>query len=182
PFVPGRTDASQKMTDTTSFANLEPQADGFRNYMGPEAMNPAPEMLVEKADLLTLSAPEMSVLVAGLRVLGANYGNSSHGVLTDRVGTLSNDFFVNLLDMGLEWKKGKEGVYEAVERQSGEVKWTGTTVDLVFGSNSQLRAISEVYASSDASEKFAQDFAAVWAKVMSLDRFDLVAKARIAKK
>ena len=182
PFVPGRTDASQKMTDITSFANLEPQADGFRNYMGPEAMNPAPEMLVDKADLLTLTAPEMSVLLAGLRVLGANHGNSSHGVFTDRVGTLSNDFFVNLLDMGLEWKKGKDGVYEAVDRKSGEVKWTGTTVDLVFGSNSQLRAISEVYASSDASGKFAKDFAAVWAKVMSLDRFDLIAKSRIAKK
>jgi catalase-peroxidase len=181
PFTPGRTDASQKMTDTASFNNLEPSADAFRNYLGPKALEPAPELMVEKADLLTLTAPEMAVLLAGLRVLGANHGDSKHGVLTANEGALTNDFFVNLLDMGLEWKKAKNGVYEAIERKSGKVKWTATSVDLVFGSNSQLRAISEVYASGDAKEKFVRDFAAVWSKVMTLDRFDLEAKARQAK-
>lgn len=173
PFTPGRMDASQAQTDVDSFAVLEPLADGFRNYAG-ECAGFAETMLIDKAQLLTLSAPEMTVLVGGMRVLGTNAGNC-HGVFTAAPGTLSNDFFVNLLDMGVEWKPaaGSPGVYEGSDRQSGKVKWTGTRVDLVFGSNSQLRALAEVYASSDAQEKFVKDFVAAWAKVMNLDRFDL---------
>lgn len=173
PFAPGRMDASQAQTDVDSFAVLEPLADGFRNYAG-ECAGFAETMLIDKAQLLTLSAPEMTVLVGGMRVLGTNAGNC-HGVFTATPGTLSNDFFVNLLDMGTEWKPaaGSPGVYEGRDRQSGKVKWTGTRVDLVFGSNSQLRALAEVYASADAKEKFVKDFVAAWTKVMNLDRFDL---------
>ncbi|MBP4068824.1 catalase/peroxidase HPI [Aeromonas sp. MaB10011B] len=173
PFTPGRMDASQAQTDVDSFAVLEPLADGFRNYAG-ECAGFAETMLIDKAQLLTLSAPEMTVLVGGMRVLGTNAGNC-HGVFTAAPGTLSNDFFVNLLDMGTEWKlaAGSQGVYEGRDRQSGKVKWTGTRVDLVFGSNSQLRALAEVYASADAKEKFVKDFVAAWTKVMNLDRFDL---------
>ncbi|MFM4851870.1 catalase/peroxidase HPI [Aeromonas caviae] len=173
PFTPGRMDASQAQTDVDSFAVLEPLAEGFRNYAG-ECAGFAETMLIDKAQLLTLSAPEMTVLVGGMRVLGTNAGNC-HGVFTAALGTLSNDFFVNLLDMGTEWKPeaGSQGVYEGRDRQSGKVKWTGTRVDLVFGSNSQLRALAEVYASADAKEKFVKDFVAAWTKVMNLDRFDL---------
>ncbi len=173
PFTPGRMDASQAQTDVDSFAVLEPLADGFRNYAG-ECAGFAETMLIDKAQLLTLSAPEMTVVVGGMRVLGTNAGNC-HGVFTAAPGTLSNDFFVNLLDMGTEWKPaaGSQGVYEGRDRQSGKVKWTGTRVDLVFGSNSQLRALAEVYASADAKEKFVKDFVAAWTKVMNLDRFDL---------
>ncbi|MFQ2602987.1 catalase/peroxidase HPI [Aeromonas caviae] len=173
PFNPGRMDASQAQTDVDSFAVLEPLAEGFRNYAG-ECAGFAETMLIDKAQLLTLSAPEMTVLVGGMRVLGTNAGNC-HGVFTATPGTLSNDFFVNLLDMGTEWKPaaGSQGVYEGRDRQSGKVKWTGTRVDLVFGSNSQLRALAEVYASADAKEKFVKDFVAAWTKVMNLDRFDL---------
>lgn len=173
PFTPGRMDASQAQTDVDSFAVLEPLADGFRNYAG-ECAGFAETMLIDKAQLLTLSAPEMTVLVGGMRVLGTNAGNC-HGVFTAAPSTLSNDFFVNLLDMGTEWKPaaGSQGIYEGRDRQSGKVKWTGTRVDLVFGSNSQLRALAEVYASADAKEKFVKDFVAAWTKVMNLDRFDL---------
>ena len=174
PFTPGRMDASEEWTDAESFEPLEPEADGFRNFMKAKYSVPAEQMLVDRAQLLTLSAPEMTVLVGGLRVLGANTGGSTHGVLTDKVGTLSNDFFVNLTDMATEWQKGSEdGTYEGVDRKTGAKKWTGTRVDLVFGSNSQLRALSEVYAQSDAGAKFAKDFVAAWTKVMELDRFDL---------
>ncbi|MDJ0974451.1 MAG: catalase/peroxidase HPI [Planctomycetota bacterium] len=175
PFEPGRTDATAEMTDEASFAVLEPTADGFRNYMDKAHDRPAAELLVDRAHLLGLSAPEMTVLVGGLRVLDANAGGAEHGVFTKRAGTLSTDFFVNLLDMSNEWKKaeGDEHVYESRDRASGEVKWTGTQVDLVFGSNSQLRAIAEVYASSDAGAKFVHDFVKAWTKVMRNDRFDL---------
>ncbi len=174
PFRPGRMDASQDQTDVASFAVLEPLADGFRNFAGPRAKGSPAEMLVDKASLLTLSAPEMTVLVGGLRVLGANTGGSPHGVFTQRPGVLSNDFFVNLLDMGTVWKKSPAdaAVLEGRDRASGAPKWTATVVDLVFGSNSQLRALAEVYASSDAQPKFVRDFAAAWDKVMNLDRFD----------
>jgi catalase-peroxidase len=173
PFTPGRTDASQEQTDVHSFEPLEPFADGFRNYQKAESKVSAEELLVDKAQLLTLTAPEMTVLVGGLRVLGANVGGAKHGVLTARAGQLTNDFFVNLLDMGVEWKpSAAKGVYEGHDRKTGAVKWTGTRVDLVFGSNSQLRAIAEVYASSDSSEKFVADFVAAWTKVMNADRFD----------
>ncbi|MDX7920539.1 catalase/peroxidase HPI [Aeromonas media] len=173
PFTPGRMDASQAQTDVDSFAVLEPLADGFRNYGG-ECAAFAETMLIDKAQLLTLSAPEMTVLVGGMRVLGTNAGNC-HGVFTSAPGTLSNDFFVNLLDMGTEWKPaaGAKGIYEGSDRKTGKVKWTGTRVDLVFGSNSQLRALAEVYASADGKEKFVKDFVAAWTKVMNLDRFDL---------
>lgn len=173
PFTPGRMDASQAQTDVDSFAVLEPLADGFRNYGG-ECAAFAETMLIDKAQLLTLSAPEMTVLVGGMRVLGTNAGNC-HGVFTSAPGTLSNDFFVNLLDMGTEWKPaaGAKGIYEGNDRKTGKVKWTGTRVDLVFGSNSQLRALAEVYASADGKEKFVKDFVAAWTKVMNLDRFDL---------
>ncbi len=180
PFAPGRTDASQSMTDAASFAVLEPKADGFRNYMGEGLDRSAPEMLVDRAHLLTLTAPEMTVLLGGLRVLNANIGQSDLGVFTNRVGTLSNDFFVNLLDMGTVWTKSAdhEDVYEGRNRETGDVTWKGTSVDLVFGSNSELRAIAEVYASSDAKRKFVDDFVAAWVKVMHLDRFDLDDAAR----
>jgi len=174
PFVAGRTDASQELTDVESFAVLEPKADGFRNYGGDNQRRRAEEQLVDRAQLLTLTAPEMTVLVGGLRALNANTDQSAHGVFTNRAGTLTNDFFANLLDPGMEWKASStEGLYEGRDRASGEVKWTGTRVDLIFGSNSQLRAIAEVYACDDAKEKFVRDFVAAWNKVMNLDRFDL---------
>ncbi|MGA0782769.1 MAG: catalase/peroxidase HPI [Ilumatobacteraceae bacterium] len=175
PFAPGRTDASQEMTDTESFAVLEPKADGFRNFIGKGHDRKAEHLLVDRAQLLTLSAPEMAVLVGGLRVLGANSAGSTHGVFTDRVGVLSNDFFTNLLDLNTVWsaKAGGDDEFEGRDRASGEVKWTGTRNDLVFGSNSVLRAISDVYGSSDSGEKFVRDFVKAWDKVMNLDRFDL---------
>jgi len=175
PFTPGRMDASAEQTDAASFEPLEPQADGFRNYQKAQYRIPAEELLVDKAHLLKLSAPEMTVLVGGLRVLGANYGGSKDGVFTARPGQLSNDFFVNLLDMGTVWRPVDEAAqrFEGRDRKSGAVKWTGTRVDLIFGSNSQLRALAEVYAQEDAKEKFVRDFAAAWVKVMELDRFDL---------
>ncbi|KVT69381.1 hydroperoxidase [Burkholderia ubonensis] len=175
PFAPGRTDASQEQTDVDAMAVLEPHADGFRNYMKGKYRVPAEALLVDKAQLLTLTAPEMTVLLGGLRVLGANVGQSAHGVFTDRPEALTNDFFVNLLDMGTEWKpvSADNDVFEGRDRATGKVKWTGTRVDLVFGSHSQLRALAEVYGSADAQEKFVRDFVAVWNKVMNLDRFDL---------
>ncbi|HEX6392821.1 MAG TPA: catalase/peroxidase HPI [Acidimicrobiales bacterium] len=175
PFTPGRTDASQEQTDVESFAVLEPMADGFRNYVRSGEKLPPETLLVDRANLLKLTAPEMTVLVGGMRVLNANYRQSKHGALTGRPESLTNDFFVNLLDMGTEWKTSAstENAYEGTDRASGKVKWTATAVDLVFGSNSQLRAISEVYGSDDAKEKFVQDFVAAWGKVMNLDRFDL---------
>jgi catalase-peroxidase len=175
PFAPGRMDARQEQTDIESFGYLEPFADGFRNYQkAPSPMKPE-ELLVDKAQLLTLSVPEMTVLIGGMRVLDTNYGGSKHGVFTERPETLTNDFFVNLLDMSTEWKTSPEDddVYEGVDRATGELKWTGTRCDLIFGSNSELRALAEVYASDDSSEKFVQDFIAAWDKVMNLDRFDL---------
>jgi catalase-peroxidase len=175
PFAPGRTDATQEWTDIEAFAVLEPTSDGFRNYLRAGDKLPAEHGLVERANLLTLTAPQMTVLVGGMRALSANCGRTAHGVFTDRPETLSNDFFVNLLDMGTEWRPSTtaEGVYDGRDRGTGETKWTATVVDLVFGSNSQLRAISEVYASDDAKEKFVHDFVAAWNKVMNLDRFDL---------
>ncbi len=175
PFTPGRTDASQAQTDAASFAVLEPAADGFRNFVRTGSQAPAAELLVDRANLLTLTAPEMTVLVGGLRVLGANVSGAAHGVFTRRPGVLSNDFFVNLLDMGTAWQKSATApsVLEGRDRRSGALKWTGTTVDLVFGSNSQLRALAEVHASSDAHPAFVQSFVAAWVKVMELDRFEL---------
>jgi catalase-peroxidase len=175
PFTPGRTDASQEQTDVDSFSVLEPTADGFRNHLKTEYTVSAEEMLVDKAQLLTLSAPEMTVLVGGMRALGANVGQSPHGVFTKRPGALTTDFFVNLLDMGTVWAPtvGTPGLFEGRDGATGEVKWTGTRVDLVFGSNSQLRALAEVYACDDAQAAFARDFVAAWTKVMNLDRFDL---------
>ncbi len=175
PFAPGRTDASQEQTDVESFAVLEPTFDGFRNYLRAGEKLPAEELLVERAFMLNLTAPEMAVLVGGMRALNANSGQSTHGVFTDRPATLTNDFFVNLLDMGTEWKASvsAENVFEGRDRATDEVKWTATAVDLVFGSNSQLRAISEVYACDDSMEKFVRDFVEAWDKVMSLDRYDL---------
>jgi catalase-peroxidase len=175
PFAPGRTDASQDQTDADTFAPLEPTADGFRNYLrAGEKLSPE-TLLLDRANMLALTAPEMTVLIGGMRALNANAGQSPHGVFTDRPGTLTNDFFVNLLDMGTEWKAstGSEPVYEGRDRASGEVKWTATAVDLVFGANSQLRALAEVYAADDAKDKFVRDFVAAWNKVMNLDRFDL---------
>jgi catalase-peroxidase len=168
-------DASREQTDVESFAPLEPTADGFRNYLRGEQRLSAEELLVDRAQLLTLTAPEMTVLVGGLRVLGANAGKSTHGVFTKRSETLTNDFFVNLLDMSTQWQPaaGSEGLYEGRDRKTNEVKWTGTRVDLIFGSHSQLRALAEVYACADSKEKFVKDFVAAWAKVMDLDRFDL---------
>jgi catalase-peroxidase len=176
PFSPGRTDASQTQTDVHSFAVMEPVADGFRNYLrnGSRQILSAEELLVDRAQLLTLTAPEMTVLIGGLRALGANFGQSKHGVLTKRVGTLTNDFFVNLLDMDTKWEPASEGLYEGRDRATGKIKWSGTRVDLVFGSNSQLRALAEVYACDDSKESFVRDFAAAWNKVMNLDRYDLV--------
>jgi catalase-peroxidase len=173
PFVPGRTDATQEWTDADSFAPLEPTADGFRNYLRPGHRLAAEYLLLDRANLLTLSAPEMTVLVGGLRVLGANYQDSPMGVFTSRPETLTNDFFVNLLDLGTRWSESGDGVYEGRDEATGELRWTGTRVDLVFGSNSELRALAEVYASDDAREKFVTDFVAAWVKVMELDRFDL---------
>ena len=179
PFTPGRMDAAQEQTDVESFAVLEPAADGFRNYIKPKLSIPAEEMLVDKAQLLTLTAPEMTVLLGGLRVLGNNFEGSKHGVFTERPGQLTNDFFVNLLDMGTEWKAQSEArdVWDGCDRKSGKPKWTATRADLVFGSNSILRSLAEVYASADAQAKFVKDFVRVWDKVMNLDRFDL----RLAK-
>jgi catalase-peroxidase len=175
PFRPGRTDASQEWTDVESFAVLEPKADGFRNYLRRGLQESAEELLVERACLLTLTAPEMTVLVGGMRALNANSGQSGHGVFTKRPGALTNDFFVNLLDMDTEWQASStsEGVFEGRNRGTGELKWTGTRVDLVFGSNSELRALAEVYACDDSQQKFVSDFVAAWNKVMNLDRFDL---------
>ena len=175
PFTPGRTDASQEQTDVESFAVLEPTADGFRNYLGKGHVRTAEELLVDRAQLLTLSAPEMTVLVGGMRVLNANADGSDHGVFTDRTETLTNDFFVNLLDINTEWQPTSESedVFEGRDRASGDLKWTGTRCDLVFGSNSQLRAVAEVYGSDDSQQKFVTDFVAAWNKVMNLDRFDL---------
>jgi len=182
PFSPGRTDASQEQTDVASFAVLEPAADGFRNYLKGRYSVPAEWLLIDKAQLLTLTAPEMTVLIGGMRVLGGNAGQTRHGVFTERPGVLSNDFFVNLLDMRTEWKatSDNEAVFEALDRKTGERKWTGTRVDLIFGSHSQLRALAEVYASADAQEKFVRDFVAAWTKVMELDRFDLRAGRKAA--
>jgi len=175
PFAPGRTDASQEQTDVESFAALEPKADGFRNYVGKDGRLPAEFLLLDKANLLTLSAPEMTVLVGGLRVLGANYDGSKLGVLTATPGSLTSDFFVNLLDMGTTWQPTAQdaNAFEGRDAATGEVKWTGSRADLIFGSNSELRALAEVYASDDAKAKFVNDFVAAWDKVMTLDRFDL---------
>jgi len=176
PFAPGRVDATAEQTDVESFKHLEPLADGFRNYVNPKMAKsgiPAEHLLVDKAQLLTLTAPEMTALVGGLRVLGANFDGSKHGVLTAKPGTLTNDFFVNLLDMATEWKPAGDN-FEGKDRKTGAVKWTGTRADLVFGSNSVLRALAEVYAEADGKERFVLDFVAAWTKVMSLDRFDLV--------
>ncbi len=175
PFTPGRTDATQEQTDTHSFAPLEPRADGFRNYFKNGLPLSAEEMLVDRAQLLTLTAPEMTALVGGLRALGANAGGTKHGVFTDKPETLTNDFFVNLLDMGTKWEPSTDGVFEGRDRSTGKAKWTATRVDLVFGSNSQLRALAEVYACADSKEKFVTDFVAAWNKVMNLDRFDVAA-------
>jgi catalase-peroxidase len=176
PFTPGRTDALQEQTDAESFEPLEPRAEGFRNYLSVRFSVPTEELLVDRAQLLGLSAPEMTVLVGGLRVLGANHGGTRHGVLTERPGQLTNDFFVNLLDIGTAWKevddRGDE-VFAGTCRKTDTEKWTATRTDLVFGSSSQLRALSEVYAASDAGEKFVVDFIAAWTKVMNADRFDL---------
>ena len=176
PFAPGRTDALQEWTDVESFAVLDPNYDGFRNFLQAGHRESAEQLLVERASMLTLTPPEMTVLIGGLRVLGANTGQSQYGVFTHRPGALTNDFFVNLLDVSTEWQASamSEGVFEGRDRRTGEIKWTGTRVDLIFGSHSELRAISEVYASDDAEQKFVRDFVAAWDKVMNLDRFDLV--------
>ena len=175
PFTPGRTDATQEWTDAESFAVLEPTADGFRNYLGDGRLKPAEHLLVDKASLLGLTAPEMTVLVGGLRVLGANHGESDLGVLTEREGALTNDFFVNVLDMSTAWTPvdEAEGTFEGRDRSTGEARWTASRVDLVFGSDAQLRALSEVHAGDDGLEKFVSDFVAAWDKVMMLDRFDV---------
>jgi catalase-peroxidase len=175
PFTPGRTDATQEQTDVEAFAVLEPTADGFRNYLKTQYTVPAEELLIDRAQLLTLTAPEMTVLLGGLRVLNFNVGGTRHGVFTKRPEILSNDFFVNLLDMNTTWKPAAEGddLFEGRDRANGELKWTATRVDLIFGSNSQLRALAEVYGCQDSQEKFLHDFVAAWNKVMNLDRFDL---------
>jgi catalase-peroxidase len=175
PFAPGRTDASQEQTDVETFEVLEPIADGFRNYLQAGEKLPPEQRLLDRANLLTLTAPQMTVLVGGMRALNANFGRSPHGVFTDRPETLTNDFFVNLLDMRTEWKPSvsEEHVYEGHDRATGETRWTATAADLVFGSNSQLRAVAEFYGCDDAQEKFVADFVAAWDKVMNLDRFDL---------
>jgi catalase-peroxidase len=175
PFSPGRTDASQEQTDVHSFTVMEPKADGFRNYLGTRNGTSPEEMLVDKAQLLKLTAPELTVLIGGMRALNANFGQSKHGVFTNQPGTLTNDFFVNLLDMNTVWQPSatSEGVYEGRDRKTGEVKWSGTRVDLIFGSHSQLRALAEVYACNDSKEAFVKDFAAAWGKVMNNDRYDL---------
>ena len=175
PFSPGRGDASQAQTDVASFALLEPKADAFRNYFDADSAYRSPtEMLVDKADQLSLTVPEMTVLLGGMRVLDANAGGMPHGVFTDQPGVLSNDFFVNLLDMSTRWQKSDtEGVYEGVDRATGAAKYVATPVDLIFGSNSELRAVAEAYAYNDAEERFVKDFVAAWTKVMELDRFDI---------
>jgi len=179
PFSPGRTDATEEWTDVESFAVLEPKADGFRNYLRTDVNYPVPteELLIDRASLLRLTVPEMTVLVGGLRVLGATFRGEKHGVLTDRPGQLTNDFFVNLLDMGTAWKPENDHIFIGTDRKSDQQRWTATRVDLVFGSNSQLRAISEVYAADDAGEKFVRDFITAWNKVMNADRFDLARKS-----
>jgi catalase-peroxidase len=183
PFTPGRTDATQEMTDAASFAVLEPAADGFRNYLRPGLTRSAEELLIDRAQMLKLSAPEMTALIGGLRVLNSNTGHTKVGVLTQRPQILSNDFFVNLLDMNTTWHKSadNENLFEGKDRKTGQVKWTASRVDLVFGSNSQLRAIAEVYGSSDGKEKFVKDFVAAWTKVMNADRFELSTKAPAAR-
>jgi catalase-peroxidase len=175
PFAPGRTDAAQEQTDVESFAVLEPKADGFRNYLRAGEKQPAERLLEDRAFMLNLTAPEMTVLIGGMRALDTNFGQTGHGVFTNRPETLTNDFFVNLLDVGTQWKPSEsaENVYEGRDRATGELKWTATAADLVFGSNSVLRALAEVYACADAKDKFVQDFVAAWDKVMNLDRFDL---------
>ena len=175
PFTPGRMDASQEQTDVDSFAVLEPKADGFRNYLGNGHNRPAEELLLDRAHMLTLTPPEMTVLVGGMRVLNANVGGAEHGVFTKQPGTLTNDFFVNLLDMNTKWQPSStsEGVYEGRDRATDELKWTGTRVDLIFGSNSELRSIAEVYGCDDSKQAFVDDFVAAWDKVMNLDRFEL---------
>jgi catalase-peroxidase len=174
PFIPGRADATQTQTDVASFAHLEPKADAFRNYYSAENYKSSTEALIDKADQLKLTVPEMTVLLGGLRALDANTNGASHGVLTDQPGTLNNDFFVNLLDMSTQWRKADaEGIYEGVDRKNGEVKYTATMVDLIFGHHAELRAVSEVYAMADGEEKFVNDFVAAWHKVMTLDRFDI---------
>ncbi len=182
PFTPGRMDASQEQTDVESFAPLEPRADGFRNYISAKRQFMLPEeALVDRAQLLRLTGPEMTVLVGGLRVLGANAGASKHGVFTKQPEKLTNDFFINLLDMSTQWQPaGSDGVYEGRDRKTNATKWTGTRVDLIFGSHSQLRAFAEVYACADAKEKFVKDFVAAWTKVMNADRFDLAASQKKA--
>jgi catalase-peroxidase len=181
PFAPGRMDASQEQTDVESFAPLEPRADGFRNYLSGKQFMMPEEALVDRAQLLTLTAPEMTVLLGGLRVLGANAGGSEHGALTRRPGVLTNDFFVNLLTMQTQWHPAADGTYEGRDRRTGEPRWRATRVDLIFGAHSQLRAIAEVYACADSQEKFVRDFVAAWTKVMNADRFDLAAApARLA--
>ena len=175
-FVAGRGDATSENTDVDSFALLEPKADGFRNYFASSSSRSPAEMLIEKASLLNLTVPEMAALVGGMRALDANSGQSKHGVFTDQPGTLSNDFFTNLIDLSVVWSKSssEEGVYEGRDRATSELKWTATPTDLIFGSNSELRAITEFYASEDSKEQFVQDFASAWTKVMMLDRFDLM--------
>jgi len=173
PFTPGRMDASEEQTDAESFMPLEPRADAFRNYVHADHLIPVEEVMVDKAQLLTLTAPEMTVLIGGLRVLGANYADAPHGVFTKRPGVLTNDFFVNLLDMETAWKAESDHLFDGTDRATGTQKWTASRVDLVFGSNSQLRALAEVYACDDAGGAFVHDFVAAWTKVMNLDRFDL---------
>ena len=175
PFTPGRTDATQEQTDTDTFTVLEPRADGFRNYLRAGEKLPPETLLLDKANLLRLTAPEMTVLIGGMRALGANHGGTRHGVFTDRPGTLTNDFFVNVLDAGVEWKTAtsEENVYEGRDRATGDVRWTATAVDLVIGANSQLRALAEVYGASDADQRFVNDFVKAWVKVMEADRFEL---------
>jgi catalase-peroxidase len=175
PFRPGRTDASEESTDVQAFAVLEPKADGFRNHFDSGSFLPPTQALVDRASQLSLTIPEMTVLVGGMRALDANTGGARHGVFTDRPGTLSNDFFVNLLDMSTQWRQSSEaaGIYEGLDRSTGEVVWTATPVDLIFGSNAELRAVAEFYAQDDAPERFVSDFVAAWTKVMTLDRFDI---------
>ena len=182
PFTPGRTDASQEQTDVNTFEVLEPEGDGFRNYIGPNDILSPETRLLERANMLKLTAPEMTVLVGGMRALNANHGGTKHGVFTDRPGALTNDFFDNLLDMATAWRPSatEKNVYEGIDRKSGKVRWTATAADLVFGAHSQLRAFAEVYACADAKEKFVRDFVRAWNKVMNLDRYDLLANGKAA--
>jgi len=174
PFIPGRADTTQELTDVASFAPLEPKADAFRNYFSSESMLSPAVALVDKADMLELTVPEMTVLIGGMRALNANANGSEHGIFTEQPGTLSNDFFVNLIDLSVVWSQSDmEGIYEGRDLATGEVKWTGTPVDLIFGSNSELRAVAEFYAQDDSKDQFVQDFVKAWTKVMTLDRFDL---------